>query len=359
MILYNVDEGFKELKKDIDDLQKYVDNRINELKSQLDIKPIQQFQPLFLEKIYVKLIDKGYIQQSKYLRISIPSECQDWLKENKEDIYNKFSSFDCSRTYQINKYNVENFNLQEIFDILDVIVEHDKPIHEENIIKSKSNKETRDAVYALLKRIGIKSEYFAYPNKRAKNRQWVKYNWVSEISNQIPIYDENLLTKLVNTYKDIINEWYKKEIEYIKEEQKKLEEEKKQKEHNKVLALLLAKYDLDLDKDWEDLLELVISKNKYLNLGYYLERNRGDWSDGCYYAEIGLMNFTIENEVDKEIYNDIYQYIKDWEDYDDGRVFRDCKYNYNALYKIANEQNPELYKDYEIIRKIMEELGKL
>lgn len=358
MILYDIDEGFKELKKDIDDLQKYVDNRINELKSQLDIKPIQQFQPLFLEKIYVKLIDKGYISQSKYLRISISSDCHDWLKENKKDIYNKFSSFDYSRTYQINKDNIENFNLQEIFDILDAIVEHDKPIHEENIIKSKSNKETRNALYSLLERVGIKSEYLGYPNKRAKNRQWIKYNWVSEINNQIPIYDENLLTKLVNAYKDIINEWYENEIKYIKEEQKKLEEEKKQKEHNKVLALLLAKYDLDLDKDWNDLLEVVISKNKYLSLAYYLERNRGDWSNGCDYAEIGLMDFTIENEIDKEIYDDIQQYINDWENYDDGRVFRDCRYNYNALYEMVNEQNPELYKDYEAIKKIMEELGE-
>lgn len=123
----------------------------------------------------------------------------------------------------------------------------------------------------------------------------------------------------------------------------------KLKEQNKRLALMLAKYDLDLDKDWVDILESVINKDKYLRLAHYLEKNRGDWSDGCEYAEYGLEGFKIEIDEDSLIYDDINFYIDNWIDYVDGRCFRDCKYNYNVLYTMVVNKNPDLYKDYQII----------
>jgi len=113
--------------------------------------------------------------------------------------------------------------------------------------------------------------------------------------------------------------------------------------------LLLAKYDLDLTQDWEDLLDIVINKNKYLYLAYYLEKNRGDWNDGYSYAETGLDNFTIENELDQDIHNDIYSYIENWDG--DGRVFRDCNYNYSYLYGIVADLESDLYKDFQVIKE--------
>ena len=84
-------------------------------------------------------------------------------------------------------------------------------------------------------------------------------------------------------------------------------------------------------------------------MAYYLEKNRNDWNDGCTYAEIGLRNFNIENELDQKIYDDIIHYIYNWGDYMDGRCFRDCKYNYSELYDIVAEQDPDLYKDFQVI----------
>ena len=66
-------------------------------------------------------------------------------------------------------------------------------------------------------------------------------------------------------------------------------------------------------------------------LSYWLERNRGDWNDGPNYAEVGLGRFTpdTDNPVDVEIEKEISGLIEDWGG--DGRVFRDCKYNYGEL----------------------------
>jgi len=85
-------------------------------------------------------------------------------------------------------------------------------------------------------------------------------------------------------------------------------------------------------------IEATLLKNKYLRLAYYLNKNRNDWSDGHSYAESGLSGFAVEKQIDSDIYNDISSYIDDgWDG--DGRVFRDCKYNYTVLYGMVEDKS--------------------
>jgi hypothetical protein len=94
---------------------------------------------------------------------------------------------------------------------------------------------------------------------------------------------------------------------------------------------LCLKYGFDPIKTRErDLRDLLLEKNKYLRLAYYLERNRGDWSEGPDFAESGLAGFAIETDDDKLIYDEIQGYITDWNG--DGRIFRDCTWNYSRIY---------------------------
>jgi len=80
-----------------------------------------------------------------------------------------------------------------------------------------------------------------------------------------------------------------------------------------------------------------------------MERNRGDWNDGCDYAQTGLGNFSIENAQDREIYDAVSSCF---EDFEDGRVFRDIEWSYSAIYKLAD---PELLKDMQAINEQINE----
>ena len=112
---------------------------------------------------------------------------------------------------------------------------------------------------------------------------------------------------------------------------------------------LCLKYQLDpVATTQSDLLELLLGKNKYLRLAYYLEKNRGDWNDGPSYAECGLNGFTIETPDDQLIYDDINGYISDWDG--DGRVFRDCTWNYSRIY--AEFVSEELLTDFKSINEV-------
>ena len=339
----SLDENWNKLKEAIDFMQNKTNAEINKLKSQLEIKPIQKFEHLFLEGVKVSTWeDSSWYSKRKYIRIDFTEECNKFLKT-------KNMGYDGAwRGYKL--FGISEDGLKSAYEFIDTLAEFDKEKHQNNIVKCKSNNETYIALSNLLKRIGISEKYYGYKTNRSRQKDWIYYNWQSEIYGQIPRdYSENKLSDLVKKHKDKIKEIYDTEMKRIREEEEKKEIERKEKERNRKLALLLAKYDLDLDCDWNDLLEEVINKNKYLRLAYYLEKNRNDWNYGCRYALIGLIEFKVESDKDQEIYDDISHYIDNWEDYMDGKCFRDCKYDYPELYGIVAEQDPDLYKDFQVI----------
>jgi hypothetical protein len=60
-----------------------------------------------------------------------------------------------------------------------------------------------------------------------------------------------------------------------------------------------------------------------------------------------LRGFNVETDLDRKIYDNILSYISDWQG--DGRVFRDCEYNYSVLYGIVSENDSQLYKDFKVV----------
>ena len=137
---------------------------------------------------------------------------------------------------------------------------------------------------------------------------------------------------------------WQKEIDAVKQKEQYEQEQKKAtiEAESRRIALCL-KYGFDpIATPLYDLREMLLAKNKYLRLAYFLEKNRGDWNDGPSYAEAGLNGFTIETPDDQLIFDDINGYISDWGG--DGRCFRDCTWNYSRIY--AEFVPAELLKDF-------------
>ena len=86
----------------------------------------------------------------------------------------------------------------------------------------------------------------------------------------------------------------------------------------------------------------LLKRCKYMRLAHYLRKNRNDWSDGPDFARQGLDGFSAETPQDQEILRDLCPLVEDWDG--DGRVFRDTKWSYDALFGLVN---PDLLADYE------------
>ena len=118
-----------------------------------------------------------------------------------------------------------------------------------------------------------------------------------------------------------------------RDRERRSEVERQQRKANLDLARMILRYGAPDDSDWCSMLDLLRGRNKYLDLALACEATRGDWSEGFYRVSDALRSFTVEDERDKDIVADLY----DCMDSDDGRIFRDTRWNYSELYKLVGD----------------------
>lgn len=116
------------------------------------------------------------------------------------------------------------------------------------------------------------------------------------------------------------------------------------------LDLLRVKYSANVNANTYDVLELILSQDKYLRLAHAMKETRNDWSNGFYRVLYALLCFKVENEFDNDVIDLIQAILDDEEDDGDGRIFRDCEINYNDLYEKVNS---ELFQDYERLLELV------
>jgi hypothetical protein len=215
------------------------------------------------------------------------------------------------------------------------------------------NTAIREAVAAMMKGCGIDATYTVVneaKSGRSKtySRVTAQAGWVKDLMRTCPIDDGFEQARIqYEQGKQRIAEYQAKEEKQATLLREAAREQEKERLRQAVRAVMIVKHGLDPQLDLADVLEAILTRDKYAALGYALERNCNDWSDGCYYADIALAEFKIAESVDQEIAAEIRGLIDDWDDDSDGRVFGGCTWNYNALYEMANA---EIVKDLQAIR---------
>jgi len=250
--------------------------------------------------------------------------------------------------YLKSKQEIEN-NKITILKCIDEYVKDCQDVYDSNVPLIVENKNIIERIGLIMRTIGVPDSYthsyYKTNNSRNKTTENKIAGWREDAARNIPTTNINIPDKkrLVQS----VEEAYAKAIhaagEAEREVKKKEEELLKQNE----LAMLRVKYTPDnaLSDAW-DILFKILKEDKYLCLAHYLQLNRGDWSDGYHYAETGIDGFSADSPEDKLIYKEITGLIENWDG--DGRVFRDCKYNYDYLFNLVEDH---LVKDYNIVCK--------
>lgn len=218
---------------------------------------------------------------------------------------------------------------------------------------SKHNSILRDKLLLLIESCGLAKTQIQRKKRSSYKTETVDADWYSALKYIGPKCDAYHTSDSKRHYEDCkkkIDEW-RKSIEQEKLEAKKAESARKSEREKSVnLGYLITKYNLDKDIGEFEILGFILEQCKYLRLAHYMEKNRGDWNDGEYYASVGLDGFTCENTEDKKIEEEISGLISNWDG--DGRCFRDCKYNYSVLFAMVDS---ELLKDYDKAKQLIGE----
>lgn len=246
------------------------------------------------------------------------------------------------------KYQSEssiNSICQKGIDHVDRILKSAEKQHFINLDRIANNKIIIGGITKMMDNFGVRGSWttYEYPSSRSRTRKEVTHRcgWPAEVSRFIPTDDGfSSIERSCKSRLDEIEKWKQKKLLELSEIQKKKDLEEKDEKNRRALAQYQVKYGLEPESDWSEVMDEILSKDKYLKLAWHLEENRNDWNDGYWLAECGLYDFNIEDETDQLIHDEINLLIDNWDN--DGRVFRDCKWNYAAIYSLADSS---LYDD--------------
>lgn len=226
--------------------------------------------------------------------------------------------------------------------------------HEENLPALAVNKAIHEKMTLVMQQAGIGATFSVREVPKGKRTlQWVTKSsgWVEDLSREAPISDgyDCVMLYSLKSRAESIESYYKKLAAKLVEEEKKAAAEVKAQTKILELAKLQVKYDLPATSDADTILGHLRGLDKYFNLARAMNETRDDWIDGFYKVENALASFVVEKDLDKEIEKEIQELLNSGEE--DGRVFRDCQYNYDHLYTLAN---PVIVQDYQTLSKYLE-----
>lgn len=240
-----------------------------------------------------------------------------------------------------------------------VLKEHEKikqdieQVHTGNLPALAVNKAIHEKMTLVMQQAGIGPTFSVREVPKGKRTmQWVTKpaGWVSDLNREVPVSDGfDSAMHSMKTRAESIEQYYKKMAAKLAEEEKKAAAEVKAQTKILELAKLQVKYDLPATTDAEGILEHLRGIDKYFNLAYAMEATRNDWNDGFYKVENALSSFTIEKDVDEAIQIELTKLVNG--DESDGRIFRDCNYNYGHLYTLAT---PAIVQDYQTLSQYLE-----
>jgi hypothetical protein len=254
-----------------------------------------------------------------------------------DDRYSKYGSFTAGQ--------VENV-FQSATNHIERILKSAEIQHDLNVEAIKNNTDIVNGIKKMMDKFGVRSTYstFERKTKRSYKETETRHSagYLEDLRRDIKTSDgfSNIQIECSN-FKEKIEKWRLSELTRIKQEETKIKNDELLAAANRELMKYIVKYDLPATSSKENVVDYIISKDKYLYLAHYMKKNRGDWNDGYWYAEQGLDNFTVTEDIDEKIHKCVQFEIDNWDG--DGRCFRDCEYSYDVVFGYVDS---ELYADY-------------
>jgi hypothetical protein len=221
----------------------------------------------------------------------------------------------------------------------------DVATHEANLPALEHNKSLVERITKFMTDLGIPSSYSERDTKsRARFPKSIRHDagYLGDIRRNIKTSDS--FEHATQTYERLKNDYdaysaaAEGEAERIAAAAKQVEAKRKaERRENLELAAIILRYELNLDADWHEVLEALRKRNQRIDLAVAMQQTRNDWNEGFYRVRVALDRFHIETEEDKEIANDVVSCFNTEGDCD-GRVFRDTRWSYGALFASVDDQ---------------------
>lgn len=219
----------------------------------------------------------------------------------------------------------------------------DVAAHAANLPAIEANKAIRARVAALMSEVGIGEKFSQADTKsraRFPKRITRDAGWIEDLRRECPVddgfaYASGAYERLKIAYEAYAADGVREAEAAAAAKAQEEDRRRQEKLANVELAEIILRYGLDREAEWADVLEELRKKDQRLDLAVAMSQTRNDWSEGAYRVSAAFGRFHIDTDQDKEIANCIASILADFED---GREFRDCSWNYSRLFSEAADQ---------------------
>ncbi|QNB08391.1 DUF1631 domain-containing protein [Herbaspirillum frisingense] len=234
----------------------------------------------------------------------------------------------------------------------------DLATHEANEPAIAANLEVAKRVRVFMEQIGMPASYSERDTKsRSRYPKTIRHDagYLQDLRRECKTddgftYATATYERLKKEYQDYADKAAREAEIEAGRAQREQEEALAKRKADMALAAILLRYELPLESTWSDVLDHLRTKDQRLDLAIAMRDTRGDWSEGAYRVKNALQRFTIHTNEDKDIAADVAAHLVEFED---GRVFRDCEWNYDRL--LGTVVDRQLVADAEIARKNLED----
>lgn len=224
----------------------------------------------------------------------------------------------------------------------------DVALHEKNLPAIENNRLVAAQIIALNEAVGMPKRWSERDrNSRSRYPKTIGHDagYVTDIAREVKVDDGFALA--TQQFECML----KKYQAYAEQGQREAQAAERQAERDKQaliekrkadieLAAILLRYELPIESSWSDVLDNLRGRHQRLDLAVAMSQTRGDWSEGPYRVRGAMDRFTIRDNEDKDIANDVLGCMDDFED---GRVFRDTAWSYDRLF--ASVEDKQLVAD--------------
>lgn len=229
----------------------------------------------------------------------------------------------------------------------------DVAAHEKNLEGLKTNILIKEKVTAAMNETGMPHRYHERdPKSRARFPKLITRNagWVDDLARIVTSDSFENATQRYETFKvrytDFLEQG-KRSFEFEASAKTRKDEADKAKRLEDVeLVKIILRYDMDPLSTWDSVYSLLRQKDHLLDLAIAMMNVRNNWSDGPDEV-VDALAFMPRNAVEQEIKAEAASHC---EDFEDGHVFRDCRWSYDVILKLVKDE--QLVKDAMLARDV-------
>lgn len=268
------------------------------------------------------------------------------------DNQGNYHSYSYSRPHDCKTIEAVEKRRDSLINVVESVKDLIEPIRVRNAEIIEHNKKVVAKITAFMNTVGIPASFnYTDPKSRARNPKSIskQAGYKDDIGRNIATVDY-AYTNIINsckTKRNDIQNWSVKAINSLLEVEKMRKASETQQKLEKLIAVLKVKYDVEFDAEDVEVLDAIINRSKYLRLADAMFNARSDFSEH-YRVSYALDAFKVENDTDQKIVDSLSEILDEYEG--DGRIFRDCEWNYGAIMSYAPA---DIVNDYNNLKELI------